>query len=269
MKTNRMTRMDNTTFAIKWHTHENNAEQQVATALEHLDRRKKALKDEAVNKRIVTSLLAQRHGEFTVSMATIPKPLKEPLREVLECLVGPVLVMGRGRSTYALRDEYRASEGLFITAPPPETNERRAPPIKTQHGTIYRDGTHDEIPFSDIKLFGYSRPSLVTIVAPHQHWRMFVGGEKPPSANWQTISETEDTHECHDELMNLIASQGNMRGVAIVRYGHDSFLATNPDAVVFTIDTTLVRYTGKSGQRPLLNITDIYQRQHLRWGGKA
>lgn len=261
--------MNNTTFAIKWHTHDNKAEQQVDAALEHLDRRKKALKDEAVNKRIVTSLLAQRHGEFTVSMATIPKSLKEPLKETLGCLSGPILTRGGRRSTYALRDEYRASEGFFITAPPPETSERRAPSIKTQHGTIYRDGTHDEVPFSDIKLFGYSRPSLVTIVAPHQHWRMFVGGEKPPSANWQTISETENNHECHEELMNRIASQGNMRGVAIVRYGYDSFLAINPDAVVFTIDTTLVRYTGKSGQRPLLNITDIYQRQHLRWGGKA
>ena len=261
--------MNNTTFAIKWHTQENGAEQQVSEALEHLDRRKKVLKDEAVNKRIVTSLLAQRHGEFTVSMTTIPKPLKEPLKEALECLAGPVLTRGGGRSTYALRDEYRASGVSFITVPPPETNGRLAPSIKTKHGTIYRDGTHDEIPFSDISLFGYSRPSLVTIVAPHQHWQMFVSEEKPPSANWQTISETEDHHECHDELMSLIVSQGNMRGVAISRYGHDSFLAVNPDAVVFTIDTTLVRYTGKSGQRPLLNITDIYQRQHLRWGGKA
>lgn len=261
--------MDNTTFAIKWHTHENNAEQQVAAALEHLDRRKKALKDEAVNKRIVTSLLAQRHGEFTVSMTTIPKPLKEPLKYALECLTGPVLIRGSGRSTYALRDEYRASNGSFITVPPQETNGRASPSVKTKHGTIYQDSTHDEIPFSDIRLFGYSRPSLVTIVAPHQHWRMFVGDEAAPSANWQTLTEADDPHECHDELMNLIVSQGNMRGVAIVRYGHDSFLAINPDAVVFTIDTTLVRYTGKSGQRPLLNITDIYQRQHLRWGGKA
>ena len=261
--------MTKNTFAIKWHTHGDEAEQLVNKALEHLDGRKKALKDEATNKQVVISLLAQRHGEFAVVMTAIPKPLREALREALECLCGPVLVRGSGRSTYALREEYRASDVSFITLPPSEVIGRPSPLVKTIYGTTYRDGTHGEIPFGDIKLFGYSRPSLVTIVAPHRHWQMFVGDEAAPSANWQTLTETEDHHECHDELMSLIVSQGNMRGVAISRYSHDSFLAINPDAVVFTIDTTLVRYTGKSGQRPLLNITDIYQRQHLRWGGKA
>ena len=261
--------MDKTIFTIKWNTHESGAEQQVAKALEHLDRRRKALKDEDTNSRVVTSLLAQRHGEFAVVMTAIPKPLREALREALECLCGPVLVRGSGRSTYALRDEYRTSGGSFITLPPSEVIGRPVPLVKTSHGTIYRDGTHDEIPFSDIKLFGFSRPSLVTIIAPHRHWRIFVGNETAPSANWQTLTEADDPHDCHDELMNLIVSQGNMRGVALTRYGTDSFLAINPDAVTFTIDTTLVRYTGKTGQRPLLNITDTYQRQHLRWGGKA
>jgi len=69
--------------------------------------------------------------------------------------------------------------------------------------------------------------------------------------------------------MDLIAAQGNMRGIAMVRYGEDAFLAINADSALFTIDTTLIRYSGKSGQRPLLNITDIYQRQHIRWGSKA
>lgn len=118
-------------------------------------------------------------------------------------------------------------------------------------------------------MFGYSKPSLVQIVAPHQHWHMFVGEEPTPSANWQQMLEAEHQHECHNELMELIADQGNMRGIATTRYGEDGFLAINPDSVIFTIDTTLIRFTGKSGQRPLLNITDIYNRQHIRWGSKA
>ena len=261
--------MDNTTFAIKWHTHENNAEQQVATALEHLDRRKKALKDEAVNKRIVTSLLAQRHGEFTVSMATIPKPLKEPLKEALECLVGSVLVRGKGKSAYALRGAYMDPQAVFITGEPEVIYGRAVPQIKTTHGLIYRDGSHSEVPFDELKLFGFAKPSLVRVVAPHEHWHIFISDKPAPSANWTELMETDTPHDKHDEFMDLVTTQANRQGVAITRYGHDSFLCINPDTVAFHLDNALVRYTGKSGQRPLLEITDIYQRKVIRWGGKA
>ena len=69
--------------------------------------------------------------------------------------------------------------------------------------------------------------------------------------------------------MNLIEEQGNRRGVAISRYGEDAFLSVNPDAVLFTIDNAILRYSGKSGQRVLLNVVDIYGRTHLRWGNKT
>ena len=42
-----------------------------------------------------------------------------------------------------------------------------------------------------------------------------------------------------------------------------------PDGDIGPGGVKLCDFTGKSGQRPLLNITDIYQRQHIRWGSKA
>jgi hypothetical protein len=69
--------------------------------------------------------------------------------------------------------------------------------------------------------------------------------------------------------MNLIEDQGNSRGVAITRYGDDAFLSINPDVALFTIDNAILRYSGKSGQRVLMNVTDIYGRTHIRWGNKA
>ena len=207
-------------------------------------------------------------GDFQVRLTDTPSTHKETLRETLECLTGPVLTQGKGKGKYALREAYAAPTAQFITKPL-EASGRPVPPVTTRFGTIYRDGSHSEVPFEDIRLFGYSKPSLVQIVAPHQHWHMFVGNEPTPSANWQHMAEAAHPHECHHELMDLIADQGNMRGIATTRYGEDGFLAINPDSVLFTIDTTLIRFTGKSGQRPLLNITDIYQRQHIRWGSKA
>ena len=261
--------MTKTIFTIKWNTHGNETEQLINKALEHLDGRKKHLKDDTKNRRIVTSILAQRMGEFTVVLGNIHKDDVDALKGVLECLTGPVLTLGKGRSTYALREAYMAPTAQFITDSTDDPTRRPTPPVTTKFGTIYRDGSHSEVPFEDIRLFGYSKPSLVRIVAPHQHWHMFLDNELTPSANWKDMIETPRLHDSHDELMDLIAAQGNMRGIAMVRYGEDAFLAINADSALFTIDTTLIRYSGKSGQRPLLNITDIYQRQHIRWGSKA
>ena len=261
--------MTKNTFAIKWHTHGDEAEQLVNKAVEHLDLRKKALKDSAINREVVTSILAQRMGDFTVVLGNIDSAHIEALKGVLECLTGPVLTRSNGRATYTLREAYMAPDARFITKPREDTSKRPVPPVATRFGTIYRDGSHSEVPFEDIRLFGYSKPSLVRIVAPHQHWHMFLDNELTPSANWKDMIEAPRLHDSHDELMDLIAAQGNMRGIAMVRYGEDAFLAINADSALFTIDTTLIRYSGKSGQRPLLNITDIYQRQHIRWGSKA
>ena len=261
--------MTKTIFSIKWNTHGNETEQLINKVLEHLDGRKKHLRDDTKNRRIVTSILAQRMGEFTVVLGNIDKDDVDALKGVLECLTGPVLTLGKGRSTYALREAYMAPAAQFITDGTGDATRRAIPSITTRFGNIYRDGSHSEVPFDDIRLFGYSKPSLVRIVAPHQHWHMFVDDEPTPSANWKDLLEASQPHDRHNELMDLIADQGNMRGVAMVRYGEDAFLAISADGVIFTIDTTLIRFSGKSGQRPLLNITDIYQRQHIRWGSKA
>ena len=261
--------MTKNTFAIKWHTHGDEAEQLVNKALEHLDLRKKVLKDSAINREVVTSILAQRMGEFTVVLGTTDSTHTEALKGVLECLTGPVLTRGSGRATYALREAYMAPDARFITKPIEDTSKRPVPPIATRFGTIYRDGSHSEVPFEDIRLFGYSKPSLVRIVAPHQHWHMFLDGTPTPSASWKDLIEATVPHQQHEELMNLIEEQGNRRGVAISRYGEDAFLSVNPDAVLFTIDNAILRYSGKSGQRVLLNVVDIYGRTHLRWGNKT
>lgn len=261
--------MTKTTFTIKWNTHGNDSVQLVNKALEHLDGRKKHLKDDTKNRRIVTSILAQCMGEFTVVLGNIHKDDVDALKGVLECLTGPVLTLGKGRSTYALREAYMAPTAQYVTDSTDDPTKRPTPPVTTRFGTIYRDGSHSEVPFEDILLFGYAKPSLVRIVAPHQHWHMFLGDDPTPSPNWKDMIEATKPHDSHDELMDLIAAQGNMRGIAMVRYGEDAFLAVNADSALFTIDTTLIRFSGKSGQRPLLTITDIYQRQHIRWGSKS
>ena len=52
---------------IKWLAHNSTAENLIEEASEHLDLRKKALKGKTQNKRIITSILAQRSGDFKVS----------------------------------------------------------------------------------------------------------------------------------------------------------------------------------------------------------
>lgn len=68
-----------------------------------------------------------------------------------------------GRATYALRGgEYRDCQAAFTTGEKHITQGRQVPLIQTGHGTIYKDGTHDEVPFNDIKLLDTpSRPWCV------------------------------------------------------------------------------------------------------------
>lgn len=256
-------------FTPKWETHGTPAEHLVSLAVEHLDRRKKHLKDDDLNRDVVTALLAHRRGPFEVRYSNLAKGYKEATREAVECLCGPVLAQEKGTSTYSLKDAYRAPDARFITKPKPADGKRPDPMVSTTYGTVYRDGTHGEVSFEDIGLLGFTKPSLVTIEAPHHHWHMFVGDMPPPSKNWQHIDEVDQPHIDHDHLMDLVATHAIARGIVAVRYGEASFLTANPDAVAFTIDSTLVRFTGKTGQRPLLTITDTYGRKHVRWGNKA
>lgn len=143
--------MTKTIFDIKWNTYGNEAEQLLNQALEHLDGRKKHLKDDTTNRRIVTSILAQRMGEFTVVLGNIRKDDVDALKGVLKCLTGPVLTLGKGRSTYALREAYMPPTAKFITDDTDDNTSRPVPPVSTRFGTIYRDGSHSEVPFEDIR----------------------------------------------------------------------------------------------------------------------
>ena len=258
----------NTELQLNWQTHGNEAEHLVSQVIEHLDKRRKHLKDDTLNRDVLTAILAQRGGPFEVRYSTLPKDIKEAVREAVECLCGPVLTQEKGHSTYALRDAYKPSTARFITKAK-ETGKRPFPMVATTYGTTYRDGTHSEVPFEKIALLGYAKPSLVTIEAPHHHWWMFMGEMDPPSKNWREIQEVNDKHPDHDKFLDLVSDHALSRGIVAVRYGEASFLTANPDAVAATLDITLVRFTGKVGQRALLNITDTYGRKHTRWGGKV
>ena len=258
-----------TILSLNWETQGHPAEHLVSKAAEHLDKRKKHLKDDDLNHDILTAILAQRGGPFEVRYTALPKNVREAVRGAVEGLCGPVLLSMPGTTAYALTDEYKAPDARFITKPAEPDGKRPKPTVSTTHGTIYRDGSHGEMPFEKIALLGYIKPHLVRIEAPHQHWHMFVGDTSPPSRNWLQIEEAAEAHSDHDKLMDMVVDNATNRGIGIVRYGADAFLTNNPDAVAQDIDLTLVRYTGKVGQRPLLTIIDIYGRKHPRWGSKA
>lgn len=253
----------------KWETCGHQAEHLVSQAIEHLDHRKKHLKNTTLNRDVVTAILAHRRGPFEVRYTSLPKGAKEAVRDAVGCLCGPVLTQEKGTSTYALKPEFLAHDARFITKEAPSNGKRDKPTVSTIYGTVYRDGSHGEVPFEDIALLGFTKPCLVTVEAPHHHWHMLVDDMAPPSKNWRELEEVNDQHPDHDALMEMVEDQCVARGVVAVRYGEASFLTANPDAVAFIIDSSLVRFTGKTGQRPLLTITDTYGRQHPRWGNKA
>lgn len=259
-----------TELTLKWETHGNDAEHLVSQVCEHLDKRNKHLKDDALNRQVVTAILAAREGVLEVRLSSLPKKYKETVKAAVEALTGPVLTRASRTSNYELRDEYKTANALFQTHHITQGDmDRYALPVHTTYGTIYRDGTHGEVPFDKIGRIGYVKPSLVRIVAPHHHWQMFVDGEPTPSRQWQHLDEVSDEHPIHEEVMEAVVSQARRRGIVVVRYGTDGFITPAPDALVFTLDTALVRICNRSGQRPLLHVTDIYGRTHTRWGSKA
>lgn len=257
-----------TTFYLKFKPHGNEAEQLVNQAIDHLDLRKKHLQNDERNRRIVSSILAQRLGPFVVSMSAIDKADREAVRAVLEGFVGPILTRVKGRSTYALREEYRDPSAKFSTAKDTSLKGRQSPSVTTAFGTIYEDGSHSEVPFEHIKFVGFAKPSLVRIVAPHKHWEIFLGDTPPPSVNWRELTESDTEHPDHDQLMDFVLEQAFMNGAPMVRYGSDAFITGTPDPAIFAIDNSISRYSGRASQRPLIEIIDSYKSQHIRWGGK-
>jgi hypothetical protein len=251
-------------FALKWQHADATAAKVITDLEQHLDHRKKGLKDPDTNKAILAALLAYRRSPFQVRMGDLPKDKKAPVKDALECLKGDVL-LSHGNSVYEVRPDF----SFLRISGKVRTTSATTPELETASGAIYRDGTHSEIPFSSILRFGYARPSLVSVVAPHRHWSIFFDGAPAPSRNWREIEEQTDAHPQHDKITDEVVTQAMRRGVVLVRYGEAGFICQNPDAAAFHIDNTLTRMTGKVGFRPLLEVTDQYQRTGHRWGSKA
>ena len=258
-------------FALKWQYADATAAKVIADLEEqHLDHRKKGLKNSDTNKAILAAILAYRGGPFQVRMMDLPKDKKDAVKDALECLKGDVL-LSHGSSTYEVRPDF----SFLRLGGKVRTIEATTTELETSWGAIYRDGTHSEVPFSSILRFGYARPSLVSVVAPHRHWSIFFDGEPAPSRNWREIEEQTDVHPQHDQfrrndtVMDEVVVQAKRRGVSLVRYGEASFICQHPEQAAFYIDQTLVRMTGKTGFRPLLEIIDQYQRKDFRWGSTA
>jgi hypothetical protein len=249
-------------FALKWAPIDQATEEAISELAQHLDKRKKHLKNDSRNRRILAAVLAYRGRPFEVRLSSLPKDDKEAVRDAINCLQGEVLLTCKGVSTYELRGEVVPGETRVRTI----STDTTTVPVTTKYGAVYTDGTIGEVPMADIRLIAYARPSLVRIVSPHHHWHMFFDGLSVPSYNWRDLLEHDDPHPAHDQVMNAVVANASHYGHPIVRYGYDGFLCANPDAVVFQIDNTLLRQTGTVGQKPLLHVTDMYGRHHERWG---
>jgi hypothetical protein len=251
-------------FQLKWQHSEPQAAQRIIELEQHLDHRKKSLKDPDTNKAILAAVLAYRGTPFKVVLGEIAEPLKPAVRDALVCLKGPVL-LSLGSNTYQVRDEF----AFLRIGGKVRTIEATTTEIETSWGSIYGDGTHSEIDFKDLVRFGYVKPSLVRIVAPHKHWAIAFDGEPAPSKNWIEIQEQATPHPKHDYLMGEIVEQARRRGVAFLRFGEDAFVCQHPEQVAFWCDNTLTMTTGKHGLRPLLEVTDQWGRKDKRWGSRA
>ncbi|WP_445808992.1 hypothetical protein [Yoonia sp.] len=251
-------------FQMKWEHNDADAAQIITDLEQHLDKRKKGLKNPEQNRALLAGILAYRGGPFKVLVSQVPDAYKATLEDALECLKGPVL-LSLGRNTYQVRDDY----AFLKIRGTVRTKDAVTTEIETKWGAIYRDNTHHEVAFGDIGRFGYVKPSLVRVVAPHKHWAIAFGEEPTPSVNWIEIQEQATQHPRHDELMDAIVEQGRRRGVAFLRYGEDSFVCKHPEQVAFWCDLTLTMTTGRHGLRPLLEFTDMYGRKDKRWGSRA
>lgn len=258
-----MTENSHPTFAPKWEHADKTGKDNISLLDNHLDHRKKGFSDVAITTTLLASLLAYRGGPFQVRMADIPKEYKAPLKDVLECLRGPVL-LSLGDNVYEFREDYSFLRigGKFRTIKSTVTE------LETSWGAIYRDGTHHELPFSSFPRFGYVRPAYVRIVAPHTHWHMFFSDEPTPSRNWQNLEETCPEWPDHEFIMEKVVEFAARSGVRFIRHGSDSFICHAPEHVAFHLDNTLIRLSGKAGNRPLLEITDSYNRISRRWGAR-
>lgn len=257
--------MTNPTLANKWEANDSEASELVEQFDKLLDRRLKELSDTDTTKRVLAAFLAYRGEPFQVLMGSLHVKDRPAVKAVLEALKGEVL-LSVDNNLYQFRDEYSfpVVGGIMKTSNQIHTN------VTTNYGTIYTDGTSGEVAFTNIALMGYVKPSCVKIVSPLHHWEIFFKGKPAPSQNWLSLPEvTSDTPTLHQEIMDSVIKYASLSGCRLVPYGTDSFLCESPNQAAFHINNTITRLSGKHGQKPLLEITDRYQRKDFSWGSVA
>lgn len=257
-----MKNMTHPTLQLKWYAFDKTAIAIVDQLEEKLDHRLTALSDVDNNKRILSAFLAYRGTPFQVLLGSLAQKDKAAVKAVLEALKGEVLLT-RDNNVYEFRDEYsfRKVSGKIKTI-----NQLHVP-VTNKHGAIYSDGTSGEVAFVDIANMGYIKPSRVRIVAPYHHWAIFFDGKPAPSKQWIKLEEIEtDQPQRHEDILDKVVKFAMQSACLLVRYGSDSFLCESPNICGFHINNTITRLSGKHGQRPLLEITDTYQRKEMSWG---
>lgn len=260
-----MTTTENTNLilSLKWKAFDKTALDIVDKLEQSLDHRVKELSDPDNNRRILAAFLAYRGAPFQVLLGSIHQKDRASVRAILEALKGEVL-LSVDSTTYQFRDKYsfRTAKGRIKTL-----NQSHVD-VTTNYGTTYSDGTTGEVAFPSIALMGFIKPSCVRIVAPYHHWDIFFNSCKSaPSKNWLKLEETEtDRPQQHHDIMDSIVKFATQSGCQLVRYGKDSFLVGSANLAAFHIYNTITRLSGKYGQKPLLEITDSYQRKELSWG---
>jgi hypothetical protein len=257
--------IDNNTpiFALKWTHADKQGAERIAELGQHLDHRKSSLKDPDTNAAILAAILAYRGTVFKIAIGKIPEHLKPAVRDALQCLKGDVL-LSLGSNTYQVRDEF----AFLRIGGKVQTTAATTTEMETSSGAIYRDGTHDEREFKDFARFGFARPSMVSIVAPHKHWAIAFGEVPAPSQNWIEMEEQPTQHPRHEEIMAATVEQARRRGVILLRYREGSFICQHPAQVLFWINNTLTIVTGRYGLSPLLEVIDAYGRKDKRWGSR-
>jgi hypothetical protein len=248
-------------YSTQWKPHGPEAQKAIEQLAEHLDGRKKSLQDDERNRRILSGFLAVREGPFDVYTTKVPKEDQAAVRDAVEALTGPVLKRVSGKHTY----EFDNSVLPYHTRVETITGTNRQK-LETRWGAIYHDNSFDGLPFEAFGRFGYAKPQLVEIIAPHHHWRIFHGECEAPSRFWHELDEVDDKHPRHDELMDFILERAALRGVHVVRYGDNAFICGHHQQFIRQLDTNIARYTNTSGQRPLLLVTDEYGRKIPRPG---
>lgn len=248
-------------YSTNWQPHGPPSEQAVEQLSEHLDHRRKSLKDTDRNRRILCGFLAARGAPFDIYSTHLPKEDKQAVRDATECLTGAVLKRAGGKHTY----RFDNSVLPYSTRVQTIVGDNRVK-LETTWGALYTDSSFQGLPFEAFGRLGYGKPQLVEIIAPHHQWGIFLGERERPSVFWHELEEVEDKHPQHEDLITFAVDRAARRGIHVLRYGEAGFLCTHPTQFIKQLDANIGRYTNTAGQRPLLCVTDLYGRKIPRPG---